>query len=143
MSASSTSTRVTTPTRRPCSTTGSRLCLEREISRAASSTSRLGLDRHRVLGHQVARQRRGRLAQAVLEVAQRLEEHEAAEQLEVVRQVQVGVLAGHDQVGLGDDADAAPARVDHRHAGQLVLAQDAQHGLDRVLGVAPSACRCP
>ena len=45
---------------------------------------------------------------------ERLEEDEAAEELEVVRQVQVGVLAGHDQVGLGDDPDAAPAGVDDR-----------------------------
>src|SRR5204862_776786 len=37
-SASRTSTRVTTPTRRPCSTTGSRLCLRLAIRWAACST---------------------------------------------------------------------------------------------------------
>ena len=71
--------------------------------------------------------RGGRLAQPLLEVPERLEEDDAAEQLEVVRQVQVGVLAGEHEVGLGDDPDAAPALVHHGHARQLVLAQHAQH----------------
>jgi hypothetical protein len=57
---------------------------------------RARLDRDRILGHQVAGERGRRLAQPALEVAERLEEHEPAEQLEVVRQVQVRVLAGHD-----------------------------------------------
>ena len=61
-----------------------------------------------------------RLAQALLEAPQRLEEDDAAEQLDVVREVQVALLVGDDEVGLGDDADAAPALVDDRHARQVV-----------------------
>ena len=90
--ASSTSSRVTTPTSRPCSTTGRRLCFLLAISRAASADGRARRDRHRVLGHQVAGLGGERLAQPVLEALQRLEEDGAAEELDVVRQVQVRAL---------------------------------------------------
>ena len=83
---------------------------------------------------------RDRLAQAVLEVAERLEEDDAAEEADHVRQVQVApLLVGDDEVGLRDDADAAPAVVDHRDAGHVVLAQDVHHVLDGVGRRAPSA----
>jgi hypothetical protein len=61
---------------------------------------RLGLDRDRVLRHQVARLGGEGLAQAVLEALERLEEDRAAEELDVVRQVEVRALLGEHEVGL-------------------------------------------
>jgi hypothetical protein len=85
--------------------------------------ARVGADGDRVLGHEVGHGHCGRLAQAVLEVPQRLEEHHAAEQLDVVRDVEVAPLVvGDDEVLLGHDPDTATAVVDHRQARQLVLA---------------------
>src|SRR4051812_37043918 len=93
----------------------------------------VGRDRDRVLGHHVRHGQRQRLAQALLEVARRLEEDDAAEQLDVVREVQVALLVGDDEVGLRDDPDAAPALVDDRHARQFVPAQELHDGLGVVL----------
>ena len=81
---------------------------------------------------------RGRPPQALLEVLHRLEEHDPAEQLDEVRQVQIVLLPGHDEVVLGDDPDAAAAVVDDRHAAQLVVAQDADDLLDRRVGATVS-----
>ena len=84
-----------------------------------------------------------RLAQALLEVAERLEEDDAAEQADHVRQVQVALLVGDDEVALGDHADAAPAVVDDRDAGEVVLAQQVDDALDGVVRARPSAGRRP
>jgi hypothetical protein len=46
--------------------------------------------------------------------------------------VQLLVLAGDHEVGLGDDAHAAAALVDHRHARQIGFAQNADDLLDRI-----------
>jgi hypothetical protein len=93
---------------------------------------RVGLDRHRVRRHHVLGRGGERLAGALLEVRPALEEHDAAEQLEVVRQVEVLTLVGQHEVGLGDDPDAAPALVDHGNAAEVVLVHHAQDQLDGV-----------
>ena len=69
-----------------------------------------------------------------LEAPQRLEEHRASEQVHVVRDVEVPLVVGQHQVRLGDDADAGAGVVHHRQAGQLVVAQEPDHVLDRRVG---------
>ena len=75
-----------------------------------------------------------RLAQAPLEAAQRLEEDRAPEQVDVVREVQVALVVGQHEVGLGDDPDAAPVAVHDGHARELVGAQRRDDLLDRRVG---------
>src|SRR3712207_8279964 len=68
-----------------------------------------------------------------LEALHRLEEHQPAEQLHVVRQVQGGVLAGEHEVVLRDDADAAAALVDHRSEEHTSELQSRQYLVCRLL----------
>src|SRR5215210_2043411 len=90
-------------------------------------------DRVELAGHHVGGVGGERLPQAPLEAAERLEEHCPAEQVDVVRNVQVAVLVGEDEVGLGDDPDHGAVGLHDRNAGQLVLAQRRDDVLHRSL----------
>jgi hypothetical protein len=82
-------------------------------------------DRVGIARHHVGRVRGERLAQPLLEAAKRLEEDRPTEEIDVVRDVEIALVVGQHEIGLGDDPYAAAVGVDHRHAGQLVLAQQA------------------
>src|SRR4051794_12974335 len=91
-------------------------------------------DRVDVAGHHVGGVGGERLAQAIPEAAQRLEEDRAPKEVDVVRDVQVAVVVWKHEVGLGDDAPDCALRVHDRQARQLVLAQRGHHVLHGRLG---------
>jgi hypothetical protein len=68
---------------------------------------------------------------AAFEAAERLEEDRATKQVDVVGDVQVAVVVGEHQVGLGDHAHDAALVVHHGQARQLVTAERRHHFLDR------------
>jgi hypothetical protein len=79
---------------------------------------RIGIGSHHV------RCRRGeRLPQPLLEPPERLEEDGAAVEVHVVRNVEVTLVIREHQIRLRDDPCQPALPVDHRHAGQRVLAQ--------------------
>ena len=90
----------------------------------------VGRDGHGVRGHHVGGGGGGGLVQAVLEPPERLEEDDAPEELDVVRDVEVALVVGEDQVRFRDDSLQLPVTVDDGHARELVLAERLHDLLD-------------
>ena len=131
VSASSTSTRVTIPSELALRTRDRQsivVTLGDQLRRVPRGVVRP--DGDRISGHHVGDGGRERPTQPLLKVLGRLEVDDAAPEIDVVGQMQVGVLVADHEVGVGDDADDLVRVVDHRNAGQLVLAHQAKQGLD-------------
>ena len=118
------SCRVTMPTTLPSSsTTGTRSKRCLLISVAACARRVVRPDRLDLVavGHQLLDVGRRGLLHALLELLLALQVDDAVEDLEVVRQRDVGVH-GH-QVALGDDADQLAVVIDHRRAADALVAE--------------------
>ena len=104
----------------------------RRSARPASCDRRVGRDRDRVARSSGRATVAGdRLAQALLEVPQRLEEDDAAEELDVVREVRGPPCSSESTRSFSVTIPtSAPRVVDDREAGQLVLAQQPDDRLD-------------
>ena len=122
------------PARRPSpSTTGRWLWCLSAIFFATDSASSSAGDDDRVGGHQVADVGREGLVEPLLEALHRADEDDPAHDVEVVRQVQVGLLLAEDQVGLADDADDLVLGVDDRRSRPRSVLASRSIALRRVL----------
>ena len=91
----------------------------------------------RVGGHQLRDLGGEGFLQPLLEALHRADEDDPAHDVEVVRQVQVGLLLAEDQVRLADDADDLAVVVDDRNRAEVGLRQQ----VDRGAGVVARAGR--